>query len=138
MKSWASQGLKDKIRVNSNGKSLSLSSRTLLRRLKCLSYSRRQGDFYYTRFLGFINRSAILASQYINVTDISEIVTDPVTQSAAIFKERVVTEKSNRCKCPAEFSLQIANDGRGRPRTRDTQAAIGDRGQNEKSRDKID
>ena len=55
-----------------------------------------------------------------------------------MFNERVVTEKSNRCKCPAEFSLQIANDGRGRPRTRDMQAAVDNRGQNEKSRDKID
>lgn len=94
--------------------------------------------FLLHTLLGFINRSAILASQYINVTNISEIVTDPVTQSAAIFKERVVTEKSNRRKYPAEFSLQIANDGRGRPRTRDMLAAVDDRGQNEKSRDKID
>ena len=55
-----------------------------------------------------------------------------------MFNKRVVTEKSNRCKCPAEFSQQIASDGRGRPRTRDVQAAEDDRDQDEKSRDKID
>ena len=57
----------------------------------------------------------ILASQYSNVINISEIVTDPATQSAAMFNKRVVTEKSNCCKCPAEFSQQTTYEGRGRP-----------------------